>query len=185
MNLQSSEVDELYQDITKILKDAGVQNQVLTIIKERFYPPKVTGLVRPRKKQFRATVLKSSGPAILRGPEHHFNFHIANVVPTIDKEYRIIELTRMDDSEPDFALLITNHGADTQEIKKQIYHTGWDALMAKNPDYVVMTMAELELREVFDNFKHPEPAIVYTRWKSNGRFFKGGILQPSRGRVNA
>ncbi|MNU47625.1 hypothetical protein D3C71_365180 [compost metagenome] len=170
--------EKLYDRVMFVLDAAEIDPLVKRRVKEQFFPPKTTGLLRPQKRQFKAGVLQPRAPGWVRSSDYYYWFELADVTIEPDKDYRLVELEMIGESDPDWALLITPKGCDTLAIKNAIFYHGWDDLLKANPSFEVRQMKDLDKRERLGGYHTDVPRIIYSRRKVNGGFREGGIVYP-------
>jgi hypothetical protein len=170
--------EKLFDRVENVLKTAEIDPLVIKRVREQFFPPKSTGLLRPQKRQFKASVLQPRAPSFVRNTEYYYWFELADVTIEPDKDYRLVELDLIGESDPDWVLLITPKGCDTLAIKNAIFYHGWDDMLKANPSFEVRQMKDLDKRERLGAYNTDVPRIMYSRYKRNGSYRDGGIIYP-------
>lgn len=170
--------EKLFDRVESVLKKAEIDPLVIKRVREQFFPPIATGLMRPQKRHFKATVLQPRAQCAVRDDEYRYWFEIADVAIEADKDYRIVELDKSEVSDPDWVLLITPKGLDTIVIKNEIFHHGWDVMLKSNPEFEVRKMKDLDLRTRLGAYPLDVPRIFYSRSKASGAYRGGGVVYP-------
>ncbi|MNX75224.1 hypothetical protein D3C86_1066890 [compost metagenome] len=176
--------EKLFDRVENVLNNAEIDPLVIKRVREQFFPPAATGLQRPQKRQFRAAVLQPRTPGFVRSNEYYYWFELADVTIEPEKDYRLVELPMIGESDPDWALLITPKGCDTLAIKNAIFYHGGDEMLKANPSFELRQMKDLDKRERIGAYRTDVPRIMYSRRKIDGGFREGGIIYP-RGYKNA
>lgn len=170
--------EKLFLRVQNVLTQAEIDPLVIKRVKEQFFPPAGTGLLRPQKRQFRAAVLQHRATGFVKNSQYYYWFELADVQIDPTKDYRMVELEMIGESDPDWALLITPKGLDTLLIKNKIFYHGWDALLKDHPEFELRQMKDLDKRERLGAHPLDVPRIFYSRRKSDGSYRDGGIICP-------